>query len=151
MEQGNEVDDLPFKAAAGIYGSWLGLLLNILCLVAQFYIALFPIGSNPSASTFFKSYLAAPVVLAFFLIWKIVKKTRFVRAKEADLLSGRRLMDLHKLHIEDLEKQSHMGAIRRYDSFCLHILIPVYIIGFVRFLMEEMVQHQKMCRNGMSK
>lgn len=147
VEQGNQVDDLPFKAAAGIYGSWLGLLLNILSLVAQFYIALFPIGSNPSASTFFKAYLAAPVILAFFVVWKIVKRTRFVRAKEADLFSGRRLMNLHELHIEDLEKQAQMGAFRRYDSFCLYILILVFIIGFVKFNCE-IWRYQ---RNGKSK
>lgn len=116
MAQGNLVDDLPFKAATGVYGSWLGLLLNILCLIAQFYIALFPIGQPTKASTFFKAYLGVPVILVFFLCWKIAKRTRFVRAKEADLVSGRRLMNLHELHLEDLEKQSHWGPARKSGS-----------------------------------
>jgi yeast amino acid transporter len=116
IAQGNQLDDLPFKAAAGVYGSWIGLSLNVLCLIAQFYIALFPIGSMPNASTFFRGYLAAPVVLLLFCSWKVLKKTRYVRAKEADLLSGRRLMNLHKLRAEDLEKQSNWGPMKKYDS-----------------------------------
>jgi len=39
--QGMTVDDLPFQAACGVWGSWIGFLLNVLCLIAQFYIALF--------------------------------------------------------------------------------------------------------------
>ena len=70
IAQGNQLDDLPFKAAAGVYGSWIGLSLNVLCLIAQFYIALFPIGSIPKASTFFRGYLAAPVVLLLFFLGK---------------------------------------------------------------------------------
>jgi yeast amino acid transporter len=114
IAQGNTVDDLPFKAAAGTYGSWLGLLLNILCLIAQFYVALFPIGEEPNASTFFRAYLAVPVILVFFVFWKIVKKTHFVRPKEADVLSGRRLLNLHELRTEDIEKQSHWSPIKKY-------------------------------------
>ena len=113
IAQGNAVDDLPFKAAAGVYGSWFGLLLNILCLIAQFYVALFPIGGEPNASTFFRAYLAVPVVLVFFVGWKIVKKTRFVRSKEADLLTGCRLLNLHELRTEDIEKQSHWSPVKK--------------------------------------
>lgn len=112
--QGNQLDDIPFKAAPGVYGSWMGVLFNILCLVAQFYIALFPIGGSPNASTLFRGYLAAPIVLLLFLFWKVWKKTRFVRPKEADLIGGRRLMNLRELRIEELEMQSHWSPIKRY-------------------------------------
>ena len=113
MAQGNVVDDLPFKAAAGVYGSWLGLILNILCLIAQFYIALFPIGGTSKASTFFKAYLGVPIILIFFIVWKIAKRTHIVKSSEADLMSGRRLINLHELREEDLETQSHWSPIRR--------------------------------------
>ena len=39
--QGRSLDELPYKATFGIYGSWAGAGLNILCLIAQFYVALF--------------------------------------------------------------------------------------------------------------
>lgn len=38
--KGHSVEELPFRAAFGIWGSWLGVLLNFLCLAAQFYVAL---------------------------------------------------------------------------------------------------------------
>lgn len=39
--QGHTLDELPFASPMGVLGSYIGLILNILCLVAQFYIALF--------------------------------------------------------------------------------------------------------------
>lgn len=35
---GHSVDELPFKALGGVWGSWLGLSLVVLVLIAQFYI-----------------------------------------------------------------------------------------------------------------
>jgi yeast amino acid transporter len=115
--QGYNVDDLPFRAAAGVYGSWFGLLLNILCLIAQFYVALFPIDGTPDAKAFFQAYLAAPIVLFFFIVWKVYKKTRFVRSSEVDLVSGRRLMNLAELKIQEREEQQAWGPWKRYFLF----------------------------------
>lgn len=39
--QGHSLDELPFKAQFGVAGSYLGVLLNFICLAAQFYTALF--------------------------------------------------------------------------------------------------------------
>ena len=61
--QGHSLDELPYKATFGVYGSYIGLTLNILCLIAQFYTALYPIGGSPDAYAFFQSYLAAPLIL----------------------------------------------------------------------------------------
>jgi yeast amino acid transporter len=129
--QGYNVEDLPFRAAAGVYGSWFGLLLNILCLIAQFYVALFPIGGSPDAKSFFEAYLAAPIVLFFFIGWKLYKRTRFVRSSEVDLVSGRRLMNLSELKIQEREEQEAWGPWKRYFLF-LGWLIEGFIIGFVR-------------------
>ncbi|KAL2399722.1 Amino-acid permease inda1 [Exophiala dermatitidis] len=73
--QGHTLDEIPFKAAGGIYGSWLGLILIILALAAQFYTAIVaPPGEHGmgTAEGFFEDYLGLPVVLFFFacgLIW----------------------------------------------------------------------------------
>ena len=40
-KQGHSLDELPYKAPFGIWGSAVGLLLNILALMAQFYVAIF--------------------------------------------------------------------------------------------------------------
>jgi len=45
---GRSLEELPYVALFGIYGSWFGLLLNILCLMATFYVALF-VSSPPLA------------------------------------------------------------------------------------------------------
>lgn len=61
--QGHTVEELPFKAAFGIWGSIYGGCFNVLILIANFYVAVWPIGVAPNANSFFLSYLAAPIVL----------------------------------------------------------------------------------------
>ena len=39
--QGHTLDELPYQAQFGVIGSWIGLFLNCICLVATFYISLF--------------------------------------------------------------------------------------------------------------
>lgn len=36
--QGHSLEELPFQALAGVWGSWFGVVLLSLVLVAQFYI-----------------------------------------------------------------------------------------------------------------
>jgi len=93
--QGHSVDELPFKAMGGVYGSYFGCVLIILVLIAQFYTALFPIGGmSPDAGeavqTFFKAYLAFPVVLIFWAGGYLWKRELPKRAHEIDLDTGRK-------------------------------------------------------------
>lgn len=36
--QGHSIEELPFQALGGVKGSWLGLTLIVLVLIAQFYV-----------------------------------------------------------------------------------------------------------------
>ena len=36
--QGHSVEELPFQAMGGVWGSWLGVILIVLVLIAQFYV-----------------------------------------------------------------------------------------------------------------
>lgn len=36
--QGHSLEELPFRAFGGVYGSWVGAILVALVLIAQFYI-----------------------------------------------------------------------------------------------------------------
>jgi amino acid transporter len=47
--QGHSLSELPYKATLGVFGSWVGLTICILCLIATFYVALFV---SPSALSF---------------------------------------------------------------------------------------------------
>lgn len=85
--QGHSVDELPFRAWGGVWGSWLGFTLVCLVLIAQFYTAVCespsvlsscvalrtyasdrvgPIGGTSddpgeAAETFFLSYLVSQI------------------------------------------------------------------------------------------
>ncbi|PWN35891.1 putative GAP1-amino acid transport protein [Meira miltonrushii] len=96
---GHSVDELPWKSPVGVVGAIFGVAFNILVIILQFYIAAFPIGAGsveeqlatPSqrVNAFFLAFLAAPVVLVFFIFWKVFKRTSFVRLDEIDITTGR--------------------------------------------------------------
>jgi yeast amino acid transporter len=106
---GRSVDDLPFKSQLGVYGSYLGVLLVVLCLMGTFYVSLFPVGGSPDAKVFFEGYLAAPVIIALFLGYKTYTRDwRFgVKIKDMDLDSGRRDF------IPASEPERQMSTVRR--------------------------------------
>jgi amino acid transporter len=117
--QGHTLDELAFAAPFGIVGSALGLLLNILCLIAQFYIAIFPVGSSPSAEAFFEAYLAAPILVVFYLFWKIWKRTPFMRPSTIDLVTGRRVLDTKELIAEEKAERKAWPLWKRvYFKLC---------------------------------
>jgi len=91
--QGHSTEELPFRAMGGVYGSWLGAILVALVLIAQFYIAVWPLGYSDvenRAEAFFLSYLAFPILLAFWVIGYWWKRTLPRRAHEIDIDTGRK-------------------------------------------------------------
>ncbi|KAF8147988.1 APC amino acid permease [Crassisporium funariophilum] len=93
--QGHSIEELPFQALGGVYGSWFGIILIVVVLIAQFYIAIWPIGGMDSdprvvAETFFATYLAMPVMILFYVVGYAWKRTLPQRAHEIDLDSGRK-------------------------------------------------------------
>lgn len=95
---GHSVDELPYKAIFGVWGSWICLVIATLCIIAQFYVALYPVGGpDLDAEGFFKSYLAGPVILFFYVLWKVyawffVPEHRpwYIKIKDIDIYSGMR-------------------------------------------------------------
>ncbi|KAI0545355.1 amino acid permease/ SLC12A domain-containing protein [Xylaria curta] len=88
---GHTLDEIPFKAIGGVYGSWLGIFLIVLVLAAQFYVAVSPIGKNlGDAEGFFMTYLAAPVVLVFAAAGLAWNRRGWQRTKDIDIDTGRR-------------------------------------------------------------
>ncbi|KIX03453.1 uncharacterized protein Z518_07005 [Rhinocladiella mackenziei CBS 650.93] len=108
---GNTLDDLAFKSQATIYGSWLGLIMNILILVAQFWTGFAPVGyaemtASELVKGFFEVYLAAPIVIVMYVGYKLVKKTKIRRAREIDITSGRREHNLREILEEERRIQA---------------------------------------------
>jgi yeast amino acid transporter len=72
--------------------------MNFICLSAQFYVALYPIGGPYlNATIFFQDYLAGPFLIFLYLLWKgyswfYVKEHRplYVKIKDIDIYAGMR-------------------------------------------------------------
>ncbi|KAF2205529.1 high-affinity amino acid transporter [Delitschia confertaspora ATCC 74209] len=95
--KGHTVEDLPYRAMFGVWGSYVCVLLNFLCLAASFYVALWPIGGSPDAETFFGAYLALPLIIVLYFIWKIyswfsipAQRPLYVPLSQIDLYTGLR-------------------------------------------------------------
>ncbi|KAK9366671.1 amino acid permease/ SLC12A domain-containing protein [Lipomyces kononenkoae] len=118
--QGHSIDELMFKSQPGVIGSYIGLILNILVLVAQFWVAIAPHTGSATVKDFFQSYLAVLVVLAFFVVHKIMWKSTFVRPSAADLDTGRREVDCAIL-VEELKAErqalNQCGFVYRVYKF----------------------------------
>ncbi|KAF2154125.1 AAT family amino acid transporter [Myriangium duriaei CBS 260.36] len=104
---GRSLDLIPYKAPFGVVGSAIGLGLNIMCLIAQFYVAVWPIGGGSGSSlaiAFFQAYLAAPLVIVLYLFWKVWARdwTLFVRVQDMDITTGLR-ENLEDLSVEDTD------------------------------------------------
>lgn len=122
--QGHSLDELAFTSQPGIIGSWIGLIFNILVLVAQFWVGVWPVGFQTMTAAarvegFFGVYLAAPVVILFYLPYKFWYRTKVVRSHEVDLATGRRELDIqHLIDQEKAEKAQWPAWKKFYKFFC---------------------------------
>src|SRR4051794_7158185 len=81
-------------------------MMNMLILVAQFWTAIWPVGYASETPTeiaqgFFEAYLAMPIVILFYVGFKVIKRTKFKRLADIDITSGRREMDLPAILAEE--------------------------------------------------
>jgi amino acid transporter len=104
---GHTLDEIPFKAAGGVYGSWLGLFIIFIVLIAQFYTAVSPIGKSVgTAEDFFASYLALFVVALFWAAGYFWKRTGWLRTSQMDVDTGRRELDWDLINREREEMKT---------------------------------------------
>lgn len=122
--QNRSLNEIPYVSQCGVWGSYYGLTINCLVLIAQFWIALFPLGAKPNASDFFLSYLGLPVVLASWIFYKVWKREwrLFIRAKDIDIDTGRANVDLDVLQQELAEERAALAErpfyVRCYRFWC---------------------------------
>ncbi|MCJ1282057.1 glyceraldehyde-3-phosphate dehydrogenase 1 [Xylographa opegraphella] len=120
--QGHSLDELAFLSQAGVIGSWLGFALNCLVLVAQFWTGFAPVGyaentTSENVQNFFEAYLAAPIVLAFYIPYKLYYKTPFMRCVDMDLQTGMRELNLVELLAEERAEQASWPKWKRAYKF----------------------------------
>jgi len=108
--KGRKLEDLAYRSQIGIIGSYFGLSMNLLVLVAQFWVGAFPIGwrdmtSRQLAESFFLKYMAAPIVCSFYVCHKLYYRTRIVRIEDLDIDTGRREFALPILVAREAEEK----------------------------------------------
>lgn len=124
QENGRSLDQLAFRAALGVRGSYVGFVFNVLVLVAQFWVGAWPVGfekktSGQLARNFFLDYMAAPIVLIFYFSHKLYYRTRPLRVKDMDIDTGRRDFNLPILIAhEKQERRSWPKWKVVYKFFC---------------------------------
>ncbi|KAG8697179.1 hypothetical protein FRC08_006692, partial [Ceratobasidium sp. 394] len=109
-KQGLSRDDFPYKAPFQPYASWFGaIFVSIVLLFNGFTVFL---RGNWDVSTFIAAYICLPIFGVFYLYWKIVKRTKWVRLEEMDFVTGRRELD--DMHEQEVAKfKAPKGFIQR--------------------------------------
>ncbi|RDI87344.1 hypothetical protein Vi05172_g2785 [Venturia inaequalis] len=122
--QGHSLSELAFVSAPGVYGSYLGFILNVLVLMAQFWTGFAPINYRKMTASqrtvnWFQAYLAAPIVILMYVPYKIYYRTSVVRSFNMDLHSGIRELNLRQLIAEERAEAAAWPAWKRfYKYFC---------------------------------
>lgn len=123
--QGRSLDELRFKSICGVTGSYLGFALNIVVLIVEFWISLFPLGADPSAQAFFENYISIVVNILFiigYILWKRRKTILWIRAKDIDLTTGRTDYDAELNRRERAERNAYLHSkpwwYRVYKFWC---------------------------------
>lgn len=117
--QGRSLDELAFRSQPGVVGSWIGFIFNVLVLVAQFWVGVWPVdykemSAAEQAEHFFLDYLAAPIVLMFYAFYKIYHKTSIMRSKDMDLHTGIRELNLPQLLAEEKAERAAWPRWKRF-------------------------------------
>lgn len=121
--QGRSVDEITYVAQTGVWGSAYGIVLNILVLIGQFWVALFP-GASADAKSFFEVFLSLALFVVFYVGHKIWKRNwmLFIRASDMDIDTGRKHIDMELLKQEIIfEKQRLANSpfyYRLYKYWC---------------------------------
>jgi len=117
--RGHSLDELPYKAKFGVAGSYVCAIMNLVCLIAQFYVALWPVGGpNFNPTTFFQDYLAGPFLIVLYLGYKIYtfigkpsQRPLYVALKDIDLYTGMREGQRTMISGEDVDPEQRRASI----------------------------------------
>jgi yeast amino acid transporter len=121
---GHTLRELAFKSQCGVWGSWVGLVLNLLVLAAQFWVGAWPVDYQSMsaielAENFFLQYMAVPIAILFYLAHRIYYRTSVVRIDRMDIDTGRRDFNLPILLAQEIEEKRSWPRWKRiYKYLC---------------------------------
>lgn len=124
-KQGRSLKEQFYSTPYGITGSIISLGIVLAILGLEVWVALFPIGEQPSAEAFFEIWLSLPIVLAFFICHKLYYRKPFVNPATVDLVTGARLKTPEDALKADDDEEALMRRpkyqrlfIRLYHAWC---------------------------------
>lgn len=120
--QGHQLSELAFRSQPGVIGSWIGAILNMLVLIAQFYVSTAPfdyqkMNTSGRLQHFFSVYLALPVTIAFYIPYKLYYRTSIVRSHNMDLHTGIRELNIAELIEEEREERKRWPRWKKVYKF----------------------------------
>ena len=102
------------------------MIINILALMGQFYVALYPVGGpNLDPTTFFQSYLAGPFLIVLYLMWKVYSwfvrpedRPLYVKIKNIDIYTGMRdtQLNISGPDVSDEQRQAAIADMRAEEG-----------------------------------
>ncbi|KAF2755980.1 hypothetical protein EJ05DRAFT_441696 [Pseudovirgaria hyperparasitica] len=94
--QGFDRNALPYKGWFQPYCAWIALFFTTIIVCIQGYTVFLPSKTGFVVGTFFTYYTMIFVCILLFVGWKVVKRTKFVRPEEADLVGERPSIDKYE-------------------------------------------------------
>ncbi|KAF2635488.1 histidine permease [Massarina eburnea CBS 473.64] len=92
--QGLDRRTLPYRGYFQPYQTWIAMAFLLCVLFCYGYSVFLP--GNWSVQDFLFSYAMVGITPTFFVIWKVFKRTKFVPAKEVDLVWDAPLIDAYE-------------------------------------------------------
>jgi amino acid transporter len=111
---GHSLDELPYQAALGVWGSYGCVLINV-------------------AESFFIAYLAGPLLVFLYFVWKVwswfkrpADRPIWVATKDIDIYSGMRSS------IQDLSPEGRRASIEAMERVEKPKGVKGHVMGVVR-------------------
>ncbi|PGH17567.1 hypothetical protein AJ80_04745 [Polytolypa hystricis UAMH7299] len=87
--QGVERSALPFRSPFQPWTAYIGLAYFSMIIVFNGFYAFTPW----NVETFITAYVGIPIFFALFFFWKFFKRTKWIKAEDADIFSGKAALD----------------------------------------------------------
>jgi yeast amino acid transporter len=138
---GHSVDEIPYKATMGVTGSWICLFINVIALIASFYVSLYPVGGPYlNAENFFINFLAGPLLIFLWAVWKVYSwfyypshRALYIRTKDIDIYSGMRESQRELISGQNVSEDQRRASIAEMqDEDKANKTMKGRIVGAVR-------------------
>lgn len=109
--RGRSITEISYTSQVGIIGSYVGLILNAIVIIAQFWVSAFPIGwedmsSSQAVQNFFLRYMGVPIIFFTYIGHKMYFGTSYVRTSEMDINTGQLDFNLPILMAQEQDEKA---------------------------------------------